>query len=82
LATCNEVVAAEQGAAQFARESKTARKKNWNCDHLVLRAMREADRAALPLRKRSADRRCLGCGALFESVWCGNRLCTTCKVFA
>jgi hypothetical protein len=69
--TCNEVAAAEQRAVQSARGSKTARKKNWNSDHLVLRAMRAADRAALSLRKRSADRRSLGCGALFE--WCEPR---------
>jgi hypothetical protein len=78
VATSDKVAGAEQWAGQFARGNKTARKKNWNCDHVALRAMREADRAALPPRKQPGDRHCLGCGALFLSLWCGNRLCKRC----
>jgi len=78
VVTSDKVAGAEQRAGQFARGSKNARKKNWNCDYVVLRVMREADRAALPTRKQPGDRHCLGCGRLFASEWCGNRLCTSC----
>jgi hypothetical protein len=47
-------------------------------DHNMLRTMREAERDALPPRKQPGDRACLGCGKLFASKWCGNRLCTSC----
>ena len=29
-------------------------------------------------RDMGMKRRCLGCGKLFESTWCGNRKCKKC----
>ena len=79
MATSDKVAGAEQQrAGQFARGSKTARKANWNCDINVLRDIRTAERASLPPRKQPGDRACLGCGRLFASKWCGNRLCVLC----
>jgi hypothetical protein len=78
VATSDKVAGAEQRAGQFARGNKPARKKNSNCDYVALRAMWEADRAALPPRMQPGGRHCLGCGALFVSVWCGNPLCKRC----
>jgi hypothetical protein len=79
VATSDKVAGAEQRAGQFARGNKKyARKKNPPDDLVVLRAMREAERAVLSPRKQPGDRACLGCGRLFASKWCGNRLCASC----
>lgn len=48
-------------------------------DYIALAAMRQAEVEAQPARKRPADRVCLRCGVVFESKWCGNRLCEKCS---
>ena len=73
-----QVAAAERSGQVARRGNKTARNRNREQDVNVLRVMREVERAALPPRKQPGDRRCLGCGGLFESKWCGNRLCMSC----
>jgi hypothetical protein len=48
-------------------------------DYIVLAAMRRAEAAAQPPHKQPSDRACLGCGKVFASKWCGNRMCEVCK---
>ena len=47
-----------------------------NKTHHRIPKVEDTDR---PLRLRAAYRKCLGCGKLFESAHCGNRLCEACK---
>ncbi len=71
--------ATQQGAeAKRTRERAYGRKWRKNRDVNVVAAMRRADLAALPPHKQPAERLCLGCGKLFDSKWCGNRLCGVC----
>ena len=46
---------------------------------LQLAAQRAVDQAQGNLRERRGPRRCLRCQEIFQSEWCGNRLCATCQ---
>lgn len=47
-------------------------------DSQVLAKIRAAERATLPPHKLPAQRKCLGCQRMFDSLWIGNRLCVHC----
>lgn len=47
-------------------------------DLTLLRKIRRAEEIRLPPHKRAAERKCLGCGVMFDSKWIGNRLCAHC----
>jgi hypothetical protein len=36
--------------------------------------------ALKPAKDRVGERRCLGCGRLFISASCGNRICENCRI--
>ena len=40
---------------------------------------RRIARVVTPPHKSPADRLCLGCQRMFESMWIGNRMCRLCK---
>ena len=71
----------KEPVANQASAEPRARPDNWNrLDEISkLRAVILDEEARKPAKKRPGERRCLTCGKVFVSAWCGNRTCAPCE---